>query len=529
MLHVFDSATGDEIFGYIPNLVFNSLKNLAVPNPNYDHTYFVDGPPYIKDVGSKTYLVGGLGKGGKGYYFLDMTGIDASTDAETSAASIVKWEFPNAGSDGVDNDGDAVADEAGEEDPDMGYSFSRPFIVDSNSVNGEWLVIFGNGYESTNQRAVLYVLGFDKDTGSLNWTKKISTGPSNEGTTTACNGLSTPVLIDTDFDGKVDYAYAGDLLGNLWKFDLTHTNKDNWGVFYNTSADGTGDPKPLFTAKYDDGVHATSIQPITTKPDVIYHCSNDRLGYLVIFGTGRYLKADEYSDVSVQSLYAIWDWSDAWVNAGEDPVDKYLGERSADEYLSNLAGNASMPEGLRTATLLRQVQVTGDSHGAYRVLSDYEINWYDPDDDQDNRHVGWVFDLPATSERIITNLMIRDGIVVFISAIPSDSPCAAGGSSIIHGINACNGGRLNDDYYDVNGDGKLSKDDEINIGSLAKPNWLDPSGIKKLGMYYTPAILSIKNSDTAVGYFSKSDGSIDAVPLLDEVKGMFSWREIEGN
>jgi type IV pilus assembly protein PilY1 len=140
-----------------------------------------------------------------------------------------------------------------------------------------------------------------------------------------------------------------------------------------------------------------------------------------------------------------------------------------------------------------------------------------------------VFDLPATSERIVTDLLIRDGVVVFISAIPSDSPCAAGGSSIIHGINAYSGGRLHKNYYDINGDGQLDGNDAINIGSVAKPIWIAPSGIRKLGMYYTPAILSVKDSDTAIGYFSRSDGSIDPVPMLDEVIGMFSWREIEGN
>jgi hypothetical protein len=84
-------------------------------------------------------------------------------------------------------------------------------------------------------------------------------------------------------------------------------------------------------------------------------------------------------------------------------------------------------------------------------------------------------------------------------------------------------------YYDINGDGKLDSDDKLNIGSPAKPVWVAPSGIKKLGMYYTPAILSIKDSATAMGYFSRSDGSIDAMSMLDEVIGMFSWREIEGN
>jgi type IV pilus assembly protein PilY1 len=83
------------------------------------------------------------------------------------------------------------------------------------------VVIFGNGYDSVNGEAVLYILNVD---GTL--IRKIHTQA------TGCNGLSTPALVDINWDNRLDYVYAGDLNGNMWKFDLTDSNPDNWDVAY---------------------------------------------------------------------------------------------------------------------------------------------------------------------------------------------------------------------------------------------------------------------------------------------------------
>ena len=101
-------------------------------------------------------------------------------------------------------------------DSDMGYSYSRPVIARSNDAGkAEWLVIFGNGYNSAKSHAVLYILNLA--TGEL--IKRIDTGVGN------CNGLSSPIAIDIDANGTADYVYAGDLQGNLWKFDLYDTER----------------------------------------------------------------------------------------------------------------------------------------------------------------------------------------------------------------------------------------------------------------------------------------------------------------
>ena len=214
MLHAFNASTGEEIFAYVPHLVFGNLA--ALTSPDYTHKFYVDLTPTVRDVdvgGITTLLVGGLGKGGRGYYALDLSDIDPALNqipgTEDDVADMVLWEYPDL------NTPDAQKE-------DMGYSFSKAQIVKSYDASYPWIVIFGNGYLSANGRAVLIIL----DPVSGNPIRRIDTGVGT------CNGLSTPTPVDVNSDGKVDYVYAGDLEGNLWKFDLTDPSAANWEVSY---------------------------------------------------------------------------------------------------------------------------------------------------------------------------------------------------------------------------------------------------------------------------------------------------------
>src|SRR5690606_6886484 len=94
-----------------------------------------------------------------------------------------------------------------------GYSFSQPTIARLH--NGKWAVVIGNGYEGANTadgKAALYII--DAQAGSLVKSLEV------QGAAGIKNGLSTPRLADYNSDGIADYAYAGDLQGNLWRFDL---------------------------------------------------------------------------------------------------------------------------------------------------------------------------------------------------------------------------------------------------------------------------------------------------------------------
>ena len=514
MLHAFNAASGVEAFAYVPNLVFDNLDDLT--DPAYSHKYYVDLTPYARNIGTQDLLVGGLGKGGKGYYCLDITNAKTAISSESALADRVLWEFPNANT--------ATADVN-----DMGYSYSRAFIVNTNSSHG-WVVIFGNGYNSTNHDAVLFIV--DAKTGGL--IKKITTDAD-----TACNGLATPLAVDVKRpdatipglmvdggDGKVDYVYAGDLQGNLWKFDLTSTNVADWGVAYKSGTDNM----PLFQAKDDYG----NTQPITTKPDAMYHCKTREHGYIVVFGTGKYLGVSDLTDKNQQTLYGVWDYGD------DAQDDEYLGafNRSSAQMLSNQPSTVSLLE--------QTVYWSGVVDSViYRILTDNPIIWSsDPDNDpQPNtytvlqpdpssttpNHAGWYFDLPDEKERIVRDLVIRSGRAVVITSIPqSNAPCVAGGESYLMEVEACNGGRTSQPVLDVNEDGIIDEKDLIPVpdGNGGTDN-LSVTGVKYPTMMFPPMIIDNPDDPTELKYFSTSAGNVIIMKEEDEGAGITFWRHRE--
>jgi type IV pilus assembly protein PilY1 len=514
MLHAFKASDGSEVFAYVPNLVFDNLSDLA--DPDYVHKYYVDLTPYSADTGTETLLVGGLGKGGKGFYCLDITDlsdITAALDtnnnilAENNAAGKVKWEYPSVpGS-----------------DDDLGYTFSRPFLVKSEAG---WVVIAGNGYNSTNGNAVLYVL--DPDTGAV--LKKIDT---LSGT---CNGLSTPLIVDVNNNGRADYVYAGDMNGNLWKFDITDTDVNNWEVAFSSA----GTPQPLFQALDENG----KAQPITSKPDAMFHCTEH--GYMIVFGTGRYLADLDFSDTSQQTIYGIWDY-------GDDTDDsEYLGSftRNGASKLSNFAAGDYV--GLLEQTVVASVTF-GDE--TLRVTSDNIPNWGTADDDTATEnpnpkgeinaiaHAGWYFDLPISKERVVQKAIIRNNIAIVISySLESDSGgdlCKPerSGSSLVHEMDPCTGARRSTAAFDINDDGIIDENDLVEIvvddpdnpGSTITVK-VPPTGIRKPGLIFPPKILIVGDDGddgSEVKYFSSSRRTIETVQEVTETTGMYYWKEVQ--
>jgi len=483
MLHAFRETDGSEIFAYVPNLVFENLYKLADPTYHDNHIFYVDLSPVIQtgvefSPGSmKTLLVGGLGGGGEGYYALDITGIDESTNfgTDSAVADRVLWELEN--------------------DDDLGFTYARPSIVDSNddtlNAGGTgWIVITGNGYNSVDGHAVLLIL--DPTNGQE--LKRIDTGVG------ACNGLSTPVVIDVNYDYKADYVYAGDLEGNLWKFDLTSANHNDWTVAYK---DGGGNPQPLFQAPD---------QPITTKPDVMRH--PQRHGYMVVFGTGKYLEVSDFDDTSLNTIYGIWDY-------GDDSDDsEYLGafNRGASDTLSNQPAYVTLLEQEYVPSPVSDPNnpyfwtvTVGTEEVVVRILTRNDPNWETLEDDfgqlpnpgtlpepHNTVHAGWYFDLPVTGERVVSDVLIRDGNAIVISFMPPES-CSTGGYSIVHEMDASTGGRLLIPQFDINADAAIDIYDRIEIDIGSGPEWVVATGLRKTGRLHVPAILASCACHTADG------------------------------
>jgi Tfp pilus tip-associated adhesin PilY1 len=488
MLHAVNASTGEERFAYIPDLVISNFYNSDNPEqsftePGYTHKFFVDGSTVVRTkvgANSKTFLVGGLGKGGKGYYCLDITDADNIDDTKTEddIKAMVKWEFPLTS------------------DADMGYSFSTPAIVKTNSTDHEWVVIFGNGYGSANSSAVLYILDIDG-----NLLKKIDTASSGS------NGLSTPSVIDVNNDYKADYVYAGDLQGNMWKFDLSSSDLNKWEVAY---MDDSKKPMPLFQAPG---------QPITMQADVTCHCEKE--GYMVIFGTGRFLDESDRTSTDIQSVFGIWDFGDDKDNS------EYLGR-------FNRGGSPQLSNMLSTVTLLEQTEIDNRTvHGNYlRTLSKNDADGWPTIKDSDNNqnpdpklYAGWFFDLPIKGERIIKDAMIRYRNVVYISFTPDSSPCPDGGDSIIHEADVCTGAMLDTTQIDVNNDKLINDDDLIDIGLTdenGNPVLVAPTGIKRPGLlHYSPVLRLNKNRE--IKFFSSSTGTTVTLFEKAEKRGLSYW------
>jgi type IV pilus assembly protein PilY1 len=529
----------------------------------------IDEPFEYKTI---TLLVGTLNKGGRGIYALDISEAEstvAGSNEASTAEKMVMWEYPPMSPDGmayasvgkganadnsdgfdddgdgaideegemalanillpaendsIDNDNDGVVDEAGEVkqenrlDPDMGYTFgdaliARSYITKNEGYNQDdhpWVVIFANGYESRNGQAVLYIL--DALTGRL--LRKITTGPSGN------NGLSSPAIIDIDNDDRVDFVYAGDLKGNMWKFDLRDPDPENWGVMY-----GTDSPKPLINVG----------RPITTAPDVAYHCEAN--GYVVVFGTGKFLGANDVDDNSQQGIFGIWDF-------GNNPTD-YLGDWQVSD---NSFPAPGLPE-LKDVQLLEQVEIDwGKYYGSYlRTLSDYEPDWSVSASGVPSGDVGWFFDLPynlgldeldndgdgqideddeaniLAGERVVKDVFIRNGLAVVISLIPGNSPCDGGGNSIVHEMPFCSGGRLTEPVFDINNDGLIDERDRIEINGESLP----PNGMMYDGILHKPVVVGDpdEEKDRELKIFSSSNGTTQTLWEKQEETGFYYWKE----
>jgi len=405
MLHGFNAKTGVEEFAFVPSAVFPKLNKLT--GTNYSHEYYVDGTPTVADVydGSewRTVLVGTLKGGGKSIFALDVT---------TPGQEKLLWQF----------DANSITEANAVK---MGFSFSQPTIARLHT--GKWAVVFGNGYESagsTNGKAALFVL--DAIEGTLLKSLEV------QGVDGVANGLSTPKLGDYNADGVADYAYAGDLQGNVWRFDLLRNSRDASNPFI-TSDDGENainsfevsyGGEPLFSALADDG---TSRQTITSAPSLVRHSTG--IGYLVIFGTGRFYETgDKAGDKSIaQTVYGIWDKETVGQNSSNPNINR---------------------SSLQQQTFVTETSVTdGTNTRQGRVLSDNAVRWQAASGLPAQN--GWYLNLKQTDgEMVVENMSQLGRTVFFQSLVPNDDPCGDGAGNWTYAVNPFTGGRTPQNAFD---------------------------------------------------------------------------------
>ena len=372
MLHAFDAretihatdvgagfAPGKELFAYVPRGIYATLPALTAKT--YVHKYYVDGQVIEGDVhfggaqSWRTVAVGSTGAGARNVFALDIT------DPRAFDSSKVLWDVTGA------------------EESDLGHVLGTGIIGsvrDQNAANaqGRWVYMTGNGYESTNDRAVLLL--FNMQTGTI--FKKMDTLTGSAGTP---NGLG-PVTPVYDGSRNIVAAYAGDKLGNLWRFGMTDADPTNWTI------------RKVFVAR--DG--ANNPQPITVAPRVVLHPLG---GLYVLFGTGKFSEVGDPVDLSVQSVYGIWD------QGGTGTIPK------------------TGPGGLVQLTL-------ADATPTLRQLNGLGgLNW-------STNPGGWYFDLivggTPNGERVIASPILNGGLlqVTSFAATTQGDPCVPGGVSYVY-------------------------------------------------------------------------------------------------
>ena len=485
MLHAVEASDGKELFAYIPSFVLGNLPQLA--DLHYSHQYTVDGSPFAAEVdmgvnmgGWKTVLAGGLNKGGKGYYLLDVT------NPLGFSASSVLWEFGH---------------------PDMNYSYNLPVpfpagnqrsgqsrqIVRMN--DGKWAMIVGNGYpEAASRQACLFIVYLAGPSGSnKTWVANTdyhelcvgATGYSGDhGLDT--NGLSTPTPYDANGDGMVDFIYAGDLNGNLWKFDVSAKNPQDanhpWAPAHGTTT-------PSFVAKNDAGVR----QPIVSPPEVTPYGTGTLSGQLILFGTGKYLENGDRLNGDVQSFYGVWDTTTATTTLDRSS----LLQQTFDESTTARTQAAKTP--------VPYCDKAGCS-GA-------------------NSKFGWYWDMPVTGERLTGRVTLLSGLVFFNTFFPQldggqPDPCQSGGDGWLMGLNAANG-YMEDTFsvFDVNHDRIVDSNDA-------------PAAGLKVGAAMGGTDIVHTDSGSGVAIFSPTDlptapGSwVPQAVNLPTLSGRVSWVEL---
>lgn len=296
MLHAFTATTGAEAWAYIPNLVMANLNNLS-RKTGFTHQYYVDGTPVSGDVDFKnvagatgsgtdwrTIIVGALGKGGRGYYALDVSTPGAVTEVDVK--NKVLWEFPNSITTASDRNAAKL---------NMGYSFGKPIIVKTQAKG--WVALVTSGYNNGTNAGDsggdglghLYVV--NPKTGDL--LKDIpTTGCSTTPTSSPCGLAQISAYVSNgDVDNTVEYVYGGDLKGNVWRFDFTSNSMSGWSV-----------------AKFATLKDASAVvQPITAAPELTLLSINGADARMVFVGTGLYLGNSDVSTTQTQTMYGLRD------------------------------------------------------------------------------------------------------------------------------------------------------------------------------------------------------------------------------
>jgi type IV pilus assembly protein PilY1 len=384
---------GYEVLAYMPGAIVKTIHSTTpgvdFSSPQYGHNYFVDATPGTGDLfyagNWHTWLVGGLGPGGNAIYALDITA--PANFNEASAATLVKGEWSSSTLTCVNVGGCGA---------NLGNTYGVPQI--RRFHNGKWGAVFGNGLGTTNGAAGIFVMIVDPISAAESFYYIGTSG------TAAGNGIAYVTAADLDGDNIADFVYAGDVKGNVWRFDLTNANPSLWSA----------SAAPIFTTPAG--------QPITTQLVVASVPANTGPPRIMVdFGTGQQMpftntNATTYAS-GAQALYGIWDWNMGGVNGWNS--------KGSTQYASLPAPQTINPSG-PSANLQTQTITTS---GVDRSVTANPVCWSGSTTCiSGNNQFGWIVSLPASNEQVIFNPILELGIFIVNTTIPptnSPTTCAS--------------------------------------------------------------------------------------------------------
>ncbi|MBT0571729.1 pilus assembly protein [Curvibacter sp. CHRR-16] len=419
------SFCGQELFGFIPSFAYKGPNSTptedglaALGNPKRSHYFMVDATPLAFDMdfgntcansaGStsvctkynsstpdwRSVLIGGLGKGGKGFYAIDVTNpgfvssttssssgsttttttvtktlTDGAWTSEANIAAKILWEFPKS------TDTTTIAR--------MGYSYGAPTVVKTAKYG--WVVIFTSGYNNSDGQGYFFFV--NPRNGEL-----LETVATTQGSTTAPLNLAhADAYIPNHTDFTADALYGGDMQGNVWRVDLTTTS--------------SAYSAPTRMARLTNA--AGDSQPVTTRPLIEANPTTGKR--YVVLGTGRLLADSDVKSSSLQSIYSLYD-----------------GTRAA-------AGFIAFSTPLTRSTLLANTSLLTGIGSSPSVST------------------GWYYDLSSTNSiaaRVNVDPVAYNGVAAFGVNTPSGSVCSPSGTGEVLTFNIGTGKSV---LYDSSG------------------------------------------------------------------------------
>lgn len=390
MLHAFSAKStrtehagcpdaGQEMWAYVPRAVMSRMYMLADANYEIHHRFFVNASPIVGDVATRdgdtttwrTILVGGLGAGGNAYYALDVT---------NPRSPLPLWEFS---------------------DGDLGKSYSNPIITQVPDAAGDlvWAVVFTSGVNNGGN-GYLYVL--NAVTGAVIHKVPTLLNGNAVGTSTAPSGLNKlNAWISQPSDNVASRFYAGDMLGNLWRFDANNL----------TAPTGSNpDTRAVRLAQFLDG---STPQAITTRPEVAEVKYGGASHAVVLVGTGRYLGgADVLDTTTTHSIYGV---KDPLTSTGWGNVRASMIEQTATTVLTDHDDDPDTPA----------IETKSGSRNT--------VNW------SNSEVAGWYIDLTSPGERVAVGMSLAYTTLTVASVVPANDACTGSGYSWIYDLDIATG------------------------------------------------------------------------------------------